>query len=274
MSSEFGILNKKRVNKEYPGASGKIKLFAIRVSIVLLHTRKTFLHKRQAENEEKGQVRENLGKRLRFNILALHKTSRNFQMKTLPLIIVAVTAAIVISGCVSVNSAVDKDFHKTISKVYVEVYSNSDMESYFHDLGTGLQKGLHKVGIQSEVKEIGPLALVGTSEIEKEIDSSGSDVVLVAGEGKTKEGYNPGMYNNRTGAFTGGTTYTSGSEMTVALYEPHKDKPVWKATVSISTGGFGMGSGSSAAGKIIEKLQEDKLIPLVSAKADTTQGGK
>jgi hypothetical protein len=198
-------------------------------------------------------------------------------MKIQTLIVFAIILiGTVISGCVSVESAVDKNFHKTISKVYIQIYSNNDMEGYFHDLGIGLGAGLKRVGVHSQLKEIGPLSLLGKSEIEKDVDSSGADVVLVAGEGKTKEGYGPGTYNGRTGFWSGGSSYTSGSEMAVALYEPHQDKPIWKATVSINAGGFGQGSGSgsSAAGKIIEKLQEDRLIPLLSPQADTTKSEK
>jgi hypothetical protein len=195
-------------------------------------------------------------------------------MKILSLIGFIAAVAVVISGCVSVESAVDKNFHKTINKVFIEVNSNKDMNDYLHDFGLGLQSDFSMLGIQSELKEIGPLSLLGKSDIERYIDSSHADVVLVVGDGKTKESYSAGAYNGRTGMWTGGGSYTSGSEMAVALYEPHQDKPVWKATVSTNTGGFGMGSASSAATKIIEKLQEDRLIPFLSPKADTTKGDK
>jgi len=181
------------------------------------------------------------------------------------------------AGCVSVQSAVDKEFHKTISKIYIVVYSSDDMTGFFHDLGVGLESGLRNVGIQSRVSELGPLSLVGPKDIEQAADSLGAEVILTAGGQSTEANRAPTFVPNPAGVgggyYTPGGSYKNGSKMQLAMYEAHGTKPIWKATVSINTVGFGTGSGSQAARNIIEQMQKDELIPTTLTPVDTTKEG-
>jgi hypothetical protein len=52
------------------------------------------------------------------------------------------------------------------------------------------------------------------------------------------------------------------------MFETTSDKPVWRAKLSVDTGGLGMGGSKSIAGKILGKLEEDKLIGPVVQKKD------
>ena len=149
-------------------------------------------------------------------------------------------------GCVSIKSVTDPNFKKHISRAFVQIRTSESASGFSKDLQRELVKGFERYGIDCRVHDRSALSLEGASDIKKKMEEYNPDVIIIISQTEQK------YYNGAT----------SGGEFELSMYEPNSDKPVWKAVLSSDTSGLGMGGATTVAGKILSKLEEDKLIVL------------
>ena len=172
-------------------------------------------------------------------------------MKKINKLIFALTAILTVS-CVStkVASNKDPDFNPRFSRVFVTFQDTDRSNDFMNSLAVKLKSELGKRGVECtlHVDHITALALESESDIVANNISS-SKIYNAEAVVSIKQ------TENRT--YRGSTT---GSTLSISVYLPNNNKPVWKGVLTIDTISVLPDLAVNSAVALADKLQSDQII--------------
>lgn len=145
----------------------------------------------------------------------------------------------------SVKSNVDPDYDGRLSRAFVALEGGARFGRFTESLGTAIQAELESRGVASEAYVRDELSLDGQADVEARVSAFGPDGILAISQ--TEAEYVNGA--------------KSGARFEATLLVPGRERPVWRATISSSTSGYGgAGSTGQIAQKIVSKMEDDGLF--------------